>query len=228
MLDPGFAGHPAFPWYLGAPQQAKVHRGRPGAAGFTLIEILIVMVIIGVLATMVSLSISGRAVDDRMQAESRRLEQLLRMASDEAQALGLELGFRYTVQGFEFVTPDAVSGEWKLVEEPTFRRRAIPAPFYLELRIDGRLVKPAPPAPAEKKDEEGDDDKKKSSAALKLGDDDDKLIEPQVLILSSGEMTAFTLDLRLKDLPTYYRVEANAMGEITSQRLDGTDDKANK
>jgi len=228
MLDPGFAGHPAFLSYRGARQQVQARRGRPHAAGFTLIEILIVMVIIGVLATMVSLSISGRAVDDRMQAESRRLEQLLRMASDEAQALGLELGFRQTIQGFEFVTPDTLTGEWKLVEEPTFRRRAIPAPFYLELRIDGRLLKPVPPAPVEKKDEEGDDDKKKSSAALKLGDDDDKLIEPQVLILSSGEMTAFTLDLRLKDLPTYYRVEANAMGEISSQRLSSADEKVKK
>ncbi|THD03182.1 type II secretion system protein GspH [Panacagrimonas perspica] len=193
--------------------------------GFTLIEILIVMVIIGVLATMVSLSIKGRAVDDRMQAESRRLEQLLRMASDEAQALGLEIGFRHTIPGFEFLTPDTVTGEWKLVEEPTFRRRAIPPPFYLELRIDGRLVKPAQPAPVETKGEDGEG-KKKSSAALKLNDDDDKVIEPQVLILSSGEMTAFTLDLKLKDLPTYYRLEANAMGEITSKRLNIADDKS--
>lgn len=225
MLDRGFAGPPAFLSYREAKRRAQARRARPGAAGFTLIEILIVMVIIGVLATMVSMSISGRAVDDRMQAESRRLEQLLRMASDEAQALGLEIGFRHTIPGFEFLTPDTVTGEWKLVEEPTFRRRAIPPPFYLELRIDGRLVKPAQPAPVETEDKNGDDDKKQSSAALKLNDDDDKVVEPQVLILSSGEMTAFTLDLKLKDLPTYYRLEANAMGEITSQRLNTADDK---
>ena len=68
--------------------RAGALRSPPRAEGFTLLEILVVMVIIGVLATMVSLSISGRAVDDRMQAESRRVEELLRLASDQAQALG--------------------------------------------------------------------------------------------------------------------------------------------
>lgn len=216
MPDPGLAGHLVLLSCRGAERQASVGGARRIPSGFTLIEILIVMVIVGVLAALVSLSISGRAVDDRMQAESRRLEQLLRMASDEAQALGLEIGFRNITQGFEFVTPDASTGKWVLIEEATFRRRSIPAPFYLELRIDGRLVKPVPPAPAK---ESAGEEEKKSSAALKLGEDEDEGSEPQVLILSSGEMTAFTLDLRLKDLPNYYRIEANAMGEITSQRL---------
>lgn len=196
------------------------------SAGFTLLEILVVMVIIAILAMVVSLSVSGRAVDDRMEAESRRLEQLLRIASDEAQAKGLELGFRHTPKGFEFVTPDSQTGRWRLIEEGMFRPRQVLAPFYLELRIDGRVVNPVPPAPREGIDE--DDDAKAASvsaSADRQSEEEERkkaeATQPQVLILSTGEMTAFTLDLRLKDRPMYYRVEGNALGELKVQRAVG-------
>lgn len=198
-------------------------RAPDSSAGFTLLEIMVVMVIIAVLATLVSLSVSGRAVDDRMEAESRRLEQLFRIASDEAQAKGVEIGFRHTPQGFEFVTPDTRSDRWRLIEEGMFRPREVPAPFYLELRIDGRVVAPLPPAPQQSDDEDARDDEPGAgrSTARQSEEEERKKSEatqPQVLILSTGEMTAFTLDLKLKELPTFYRLEGNALGELRSQR----------
>ncbi|MGQ0697578.1 MAG: type II secretion system minor pseudopilin GspH [Panacagrimonas sp.] len=190
------------------------------SAGFTLVELLVVIVIIGVLASMVSLSIGGRAVDDRMQSESRRLEELIRLASDEAQAKGLELGFRQTLEGFEFLSVDGTTGEWAAFDEGLFRPRQVPEPFTLELRIDGRVIKPV--KVAEKKEAEGEKDGKEKkffdNEASKKADDEKN--EPQVLILSTGEMTAFTLDLKLKDLATFYRVEGNALGELSSARKE--------
>lgn len=192
---------------------------RRRAAGFTLLEILVVMVVIGVLATLVSLSVSGRAVDDRMQAESRRLEELLRLASDEAQAKGVELGFRQTTEGFDFLTPDSSSGQWTVLPDGLFRPRQIEEPFYLELRVDGRVVKPA--AVAVRDDTEDDDtDEKPETGLASAARGEETRLEPQLLILSSGEMTAFTLDLRLRDQPLYYRVEGNSLGELSSQRVE--------
>lgn len=174
------------------------------------------MVIIGVLATLVSLTVSGRAVDDRMQAESRRIEELLRLASDEAQAKGLELGLRQTTEGFEFMAPDASGAQWTVVEDGLFRPRQVPVPFELELRVDGRLVRPvAASARAQRKGKDED----REAAVSKRGADEASH-EPQVLILSSGEMTAFTLDLKLQDSPIAYRVEANVLGELSSARLE--------
>lgn len=194
----------------------------PHQRGFTLLEILVVMVVIGVLATLVSLSVSGRAVDDRMQAESRRLEHLLRLASDEAQAKGVELGFRQTVEGFEFLTPDTSSGRWTVLQDGLFRPRQVEEPFYLELRVDGRVVKPAPvfkpPTEAQREQATESDAADAADAASRRKDENE--LEPQVLILSSGEITAFTLDLRLRNQPLYYRVEGNTLGELSSARVE--------
>lgn len=182
-------------------------------AGFTLLELLVVIVIIGVLATLVSLSVSGRAVDDRMQAESRRLEQLLQLATDESQAKGLELGFRVTTEGVEFLAPDGRSGQWSVIEEGLFRPRTIASPFGLELRIDGRLQRPAVPVNSE------------SPAPTALELDEERRVEPQVLILSSGEVTAFTLDVLLPDNPAVYRVEGTALGQFSTARLQRPEDR---
>lgn len=183
--------------------------------GFTLLELLVVMVIIGVLATMVSLAVGGRAVDDRLQAESRRLEELFRLASDEAQAKGLEFGFRQTEDGFEFLVPDGQTGVWEVVSDGLFRPRQIPAPFVLQLRVDGRLLKPVKSEPAQTQAKEGVD----ALDPVKRADDSQR-IEPQILILSTGEMTPFTLDLRLPDAPDSYRVEGNALGELALARVE--------
>lgn len=184
------------------------------ANGFTLLELLVVMVIIGVLASMVGLTVGGRATDDRMQAESQRLEELLRLASDEAQSKGLELGFRQTLDGFEFMSADPATGAWEVVGEGSFRPRTIPEPFALELRIEGRLIKPLPTVAATPAREKKAFDNEASKKA------DETRNEPQVLILSTGEMTAFTLDLKLKGVPRFYRIEGNAMGELSSGRRE--------
>jgi general secretion pathway protein H len=201
---------------------------RDRAPGFTLIELLVVLIIIGVLATLVSLSVSGRATDDRMQAESRRLEQIFRLASDEAQVNGVELGFRYTTEGFEFLALDP-GGNWVPFPEGPFRPRDVPDPFYLELRVEGRLIKPAAAAapqvaqvkPGEKPDpskpeKSGDEKKFFDNEAHKKAEDK---VEPQVLILSTGEMTAFTLDLKLKSYRSYYRLEGDEVGGLKSERF---------
>lgn len=205
-------------WTAGRPS------GRWGrSCGFTLLELLVVLVIIGVLATMVSLSISGRAVEDRMQADSRRVEALLRLASDEAQAKGFEIGLIQTPTGFEFLTLDDKGENWIPIADGSFRPREIAEPFYLELRLEGQLVKPRL-VEVKKPAEDEEAEKKSFSNAAATFDNvagkkaEDKL-EPQVFILSTGEISpAFTLDLRLRSQRAYYRIEGTELGTIQTSR----------
>ena len=173
------------------------------AAGFTLFELLIVILIIGVMLTFAVLSIGSRARDDRLETEARRLQQLLVLAAEEAVLHGAEVGFRYTVDGYEFLTPDPASAAGKVAwiavaDDPALRARKIEEPFFLELRVEDRPVLPA---------------------GIESGE---KSPVPQVLLSSSGETTAFSLRIRARNYAPYFLLESDLMGQMKLERKDGT------
>lgn len=167
------------------------------SAGFTLLELLVVILIIGILATFATLSIGNRALDDRLEVESQRLEQILKLASEEAETKGIEIGFRYADGEYQFLAIGK-EGRWApYTDSGPLRPRPMPLPFFLELKIEDRAAKPV-----ESKDEK------------------DKTLEPQILLLSSGEATAFTIDVRADNYAPYYELKGDALGKITLERHD--------
>jgi general secretion pathway protein H len=159
---------------------------------------LVVVVIIGILAAFATMSIGNRALDDRLEVESRRLEQTMRLASEEAEAKGVEIGFRYTQYGYEFLATDK-DGKWQpYAESGPLRGRTLATPFFAELHVEGRLVPPAVPAEEDK----------------------DKKIVPQLFLLSSGEVTAFAMDIKAENYAPHYHLEADTLGRFTLTRLE--------
>ncbi|MFM9881827.1 MAG: type II secretion system minor pseudopilin GspH [Burkholderiales bacterium] len=102
-------------------------RGRRGA-GFTLIEILVVMVLI---AIVVSLATVRFQRDDRqiLRDEALRLASLLTHARDEAITTGVALGWRTDGSGYRFMRRGA-SREWEdLAADDILRPRTLPSPI---------------------------------------------------------------------------------------------------
>ncbi|MGH8482354.1 MAG: type II secretion system minor pseudopilin GspH [Nevskiaceae bacterium] len=168
------------------------------ARGFTLLEILVVVVIIGVMATLAVLSIGSRSLDDRLAIEARRLHELLLLAADEAVLQGAELGFIQTTEGYGFLVLDR-EGKWVPLEDAgPLRGRALAPPLYIELQVDGRRVVPP------------------------RADGQDPELKPQVLLLSSGDATEFTLDLRALEFAPYYRLQGDVLGHFKLERKEAS------
>ena len=71
--------------------------------GFTLIEIMVVIVIIGVVVSFITLAINnGGSTPQLQQEEAQRLASLLTLANQEAILQAKELGVAFTSEGYRF------------------------------------------------------------------------------------------------------------------------------
>ena len=181
--------------------------------GFTLLEVMVVVLIVGVMATFASLSIGSRVNEDKLESEARRAEAIIRLASEEAEAKGVEIGLRFTEGGYRLLTLDSAR-QWQDYEiGGPLRRRTLQGPFGVDLLVDGKPIRLPPELTPQQEKELAE------SAELKgQRENDAQLLTPQVLLLSSGEITPFILQLTAPGLPASYRIEADALGRITLVR----------
>lgn len=98
------------------------------ARGFTLIEVMVVLLIIGVLAGSVSLGIDALRGRDEARA-GERLRRVLEATAQRAMTRGQSLAVELLADGYRFrvLGPD---GHWGLLEDPpVFGERVLPAGF---------------------------------------------------------------------------------------------------
>lgn len=180
---------------------------RPGnATGFTLLELLVVVFIIGIMAAMFTLSVGVAGGTDReLRRESERLEALLALALEDATFQSHELGLRLYPQRYEFSIYergdpfDPTDDKWVPVTEDVFAARELPPVFELELDIEGRAVN------------------------LERSEKDvEKRYEPQLFIFSSGDFSdAFEIRLRSIEEDRSYSLAVTIEGTTTVTRDDG-------
>lgn len=145
--------------------------GRSAAGGFTLIEILVVVVIIGVLSAGLLLSVSLTGRDRDLERESDRLLALLNYAREQSELQTREYGVIVQDDSYEFVSYDVHRAIWRSIfEDDALRLRRLPDGLDFKLVIDTRPVVLKRPTDAKDK-------------------------TPQVMIFSSGDLSQFELTM---------------------------------
>lgn len=94
--------------------------------GFTLIELMVVLVIMGVVATGISLSVNSLHSRDEARA-LERLRRVLEATAQRAMTRGQPLAVDLLADGYRFSTLDT-DGHWRaLSDPPVFVERILPA-----------------------------------------------------------------------------------------------------
>ena len=185
----------------------NVRRGPRLARGFTLIEVLVVVVLIGVLSAVALLSVGAVGRKDPLEDEARRLHALLRFAGEEALMQGRDLGLRLEPAGYRFLSYDPEAFLWEdMAADDLYKARELPEDVYMELFLEEKEVvldtARTRESPGKASDEREKDDR--------AGEP-----EPQLLILSSGELTPFQLWIAQRFEEDRYLIEGEADGQIT-------------
>ena len=138
------------------------------SGGFTLLEILVVLVIISIVISFVSISIDTEP--EKLDNEGQRLSALMKLASEEAIMNSREYRAVFTSKSYAF--EKFSDGEWRQLGDGVFRPRELPGDFSFDMTRGNEPVVL----------EVISRDKSKSLAAIRF--------------LSSGEVTPFELVIK--------------------------------
>ncbi len=158
--------------------------------GFTLIEILVVVVILAVLAGALTLAIGGVGGARQLAHEAARAQALIGYACEQAELTGREIGLSVNTKGYRFSRLDR--GNWLPIGADELRPRDWLPSTTVQLERDGHRVDIASAFPE----------------------------KPQLVCFSSGELTAFRLQLQLPDIADRYRIEGQPDGNVTLAQVD--------
>jgi len=178
--------------------------------------------IVGVLATMFTLSVGVTGGDRQLDTEVDRLIAIVDLAREEAVVQGRELGLHFYTNSYEFAayyedfieyhdedSPDL--SEWALLDKETLLGpRELPEGLLFELQIDSREVVLR---------EAGQNATTIAADTEESAEDSPmRRYQPQVMIYSSGDMNPFTIELRRAFTNTGTVIEFDLDGSVEIDR----------
>ncbi len=185
-----------------------------GKKGFTLIEVMVVVFIIGIILTFAKLSI-GPSEYRQLKEEGQRIATLIELARQEAILDAQELSLVFKEKEYSF---QVFNGElWTAIEDDNILRlRTLPKRMQMDITIDGEPINIAQLSVKEEiqsDDEKPDDDEKKKEK------DEDAV---RIFLLSSGEMTPFELFLRFEEEEDGFLLTGTTFGKMEFKPVKNT------
>jgi general secretion pathway protein H len=183
-------------------------------AGFTLLEVLIVALLMGLVASAVTLSMNVAGPEQMLKKPARRFIAATEMVLDESVLSGQFIGIVIDEDQYEFVFYQ--EGKWMPVEQDRLlSAEKMDAGITLYIVIDGM--------PLVQEDEQNESWFDEPFIDEKSEEEKKKHPEPQILLFPSGEMTPFELGFNMTNddsQPVNVLVVGDALGRLTLGRVD--------
>lgn len=167
--------------------------------GFTLIEVMLVIVVVGILTGLVVANLSGGGGRRELATEAARLASCLELGAEEAVASGEEYGLDFDKQQYRFLRFDERERRWRETDKADICR-----PHTLPDDLQLRLVD-APPVPP----------RLPGTRVANSKDADQAPLEPEILLLSSGDLQPAVFELSRAGREGGEQVRLSAVGLAT-------------
>ena len=162
-----------------------------------------VLVVVAIMVSMAMLSFGVLGRDRQAEEESRRFWVVLQQAREEAELQAEDLGLFISADSYEFLRFEPRRNEWRLIEgDELFQQRQLPEGMRFRLRVENREVVMKPQLP-----NRGDKDENEKSP-------------PQVMIMSSGDVMPFELEIEREGAPSLWRVTALPDKDLRVEKRD--------
>ncbi|MGL5947597.1 MAG: type II secretion system minor pseudopilin GspH [Aeromonas sp.] len=164
-------------------------RGLRYARGFTMLEMMLVAMLMGLMATGVTLSMGGAKGDRELEQQARSFMVRLQQAQEHSVMDGALLGLRIEENGWQFMRRDKTqASQWLAIsDDKVLKAITLPEEMRLNLTLEGFDWLP---------------ENKESASDRPL---DEKERAPQILIFPGGELSPFTLTFTQQDGDEEYR-----------------------
>ena len=167
--------------------------------GFTLLELMIVIVIVAILFSFATLTIRSNSPEDLIKEEAHRLHRLIQLALEEAVLKNTEYGLEFKSNSYRFLT--YTGDQWQVISnDKLLRERELPEDMEIELAIEQTDIIIGDTTETSNEDSDEEDEEKKA--------------KPQVFLLSSEEITPeFSVRFTLRGIETSYIVTGTIDGK---------------
>lgn len=164
----------------------------PAQQGFTLLELMLVVLVLGLLVSAIRLSVPDNP-DQQARSLAQRLGAQLQLAQQQAVMKNQDLALQFGPDQYGFFQLD--NNQWRpLADDSPLAPTQLPQPLQFELEIAGQPVNlNASP-------------------------------EPQVLLLSDGQVTAFALTISSPEVDKALSVEVGLLGDVRIDDRGASDD----
>jgi general secretion pathway protein H len=162
--------------------------------GFTLLELMVVLVLMGIILSMMTISVGDGGKYRELEEEAQRLKTLISMARDEVIMGSREWRIAFREDGYQFEDKQGTKKQvWVPINNKIFRPRDLPG-YRLSISIEDQ---------AYPSDEEETEEQKPEEDVIGL-----------VSLYYSGEMMAFELIMEQEDGEDKFTLKANPFGEL--------------
>jgi general secretion pathway protein H len=161
--------------------------------GFTLIEVMLVIVLIGVMVSAVQFTFSGNKAEQLLEQNSARFAGVFDVAAEYGLLNNIELGLFVEKNTYQFFGYDGVS--WSPISSnPMFEVFTLPEGIEITLQLDDLPIEEPLLFDSSLLINEDQDDN--------FTEEENKKTIPQVYMLSGGDITPFSLTFSLAEFAT--------------------------